>query len=214
MLRLVIIIICKDISRDHKLAFAVPYLDAKNFSLDLDTWQWKYFANCGPFILFLWNAKTVNYLEVVACAVFRKHRDDTWNNFIFEKCFLCVPESSSVSAEFINDTTKSPDIRLLVVGFISYYFGRAVWQSAVYVVNESISLAESLTDPKISQFNIIICTTEKNILRFEVCMNDSLLVYNFQSQADLYKHFPNSWLTKVHQLITWCLELHSLEETA
>ncbi len=97
-----------------------------------------------------------------------------------------------MSAEFINDTTKSPDICLLVVGFISYYFGRAVWQSAVYVVNEFISLAESLTDPKISKFSIVICTTEKNILRFEVCMNDSLFVYNFQSQADLYKHFPNS----------------------
>jgi hypothetical protein len=91
-----------------------------------------------------------------------------------------------VSAEFINDTAKSPDICLLVVGFISYHFGRAVWQSAVNVVNESISLAESLTDPKISQFSIIICTTEKNILRFEVCMNDSLLVYNLQCQADLY----------------------------
>ena len=53
------------------------------------------------------------------------------------------------------------------------------------LLNEEILLIKPATYPKIGQFEYLVATREQYILRLQVWMDDSFLVYKFQSKTNL-----------------------------
>ena len=105
------------------------------------------------------------------------------------------------SDHLVEYAAQCPNICLGVVGLALKNFGTAVFQGTIEFVRE-VARRENLTYAKVRQLNHLVSTSYKQVLRLEISMHNTVLMDEFQSEADLQKKLPNFLTTQVSLIYT------------
>lgn len=142
----------------------------------------------------------VIYIDQVLIEPQGQLRHRIGQDILFNLVFHQVIESSSICAHLVQDTSKCPDIRLLVVWLTSDDLGTAIRQGAHLLIHEAIVSGQNTTDPKVCKFGLVVRPCHQDVLGFEVSMHYAHIMNYLQGLTNLDEHFPNAMFPHLGQV--------------
>lgn len=111
------------------------------------------------------------------------------NDFQNQSTLIICFEWMLISAHFIQNTTKSPDVALLIIRFFLTHFGWKIKGGSYHSIGKINLVLQNLGHSQITQSDVLVLSQE-NIHWFYISMQNLSFVQIIHSEADLNEELP------------------------